>query len=110
MSPRTPHGESPVLEALVDESLDGMVALDRDLRYVFWNRAMERMTGMAPVDVIGRPLFDGMPIIAEGGAPLANGWFGHRLMLADQFAASVQLDTTSGRRHPGWSKADRRTR
>jgi PAS domain S-box-containing protein len=43
-----------VTAALADESADGMAAVDRELRFVYWNRAMARIFGVDARDVLGR--------------------------------------------------------
>ncbi|WP_420130282.1 putative bifunctional diguanylate cyclase/phosphodiesterase [Longimicrobium sp.] len=43
-----------VHEALTGSDGVGIAMCDRDLRYVFWNRFMEEMTGLPAADVLGR--------------------------------------------------------
>lgn len=52
---------------LVDSSLDGILAFDRNHRYTLWNRAMERITGVPRVEVLGRPAFEVFPFLKEIG-------------------------------------------
>jgi PAS domain S-box-containing protein len=43
----------------------GLVALDGAFRFTFWNEAMERITGLATEDVMGRPALDVFPFLGE---------------------------------------------
>jgi PAS domain S-box-containing protein len=52
---------------LIENSIDGILAFDRDLRYTIWNPAMERISGVARADVIGRVATDVFPYLAETG-------------------------------------------
>ncbi|MCW4017749.1 MAG: PAS domain S-box protein [Candidatus Bathyarchaeota archaeon] len=51
------HSETRYRE-LANSIADSFVALDRDLRYVYWNKASERITGIKAKDAIGRHLFE----------------------------------------------------
>jgi len=52
---------------LIQSSVDGIVAFDRDYRYLAWNPAMERLTGVKRSDVIGKNAFDAFPFLREIG-------------------------------------------
>jgi PAS domain S-box-containing protein len=52
---------------LIENSIDGILAFDRDLRYTIWNPAMERISGVARSDVIGRVATNVFPYLAETG-------------------------------------------
>ena len=56
-----------LLAAFAAESEDGLLALDRDLRTVFWNPAMERLFGMRADEVLGRPALSVFPFLAASG-------------------------------------------
>ena len=43
-----------LLAALVDSPDEGVIALDRDLRYVFVNAAAQRLIGLTSAQVLGR--------------------------------------------------------
>lgn len=43
---------------LVEDSSEGLVAFDRDLRVTIWNGGMVRMTGMSRADCVGKPAVD----------------------------------------------------
>lgn len=50
--------------AVLSQTADGVYAIDRDQRIVFWNASAERLLGYAADDVIGRPcheIFHGEP-------------------------------------------------
>ena len=52
---------------LLDASVDGILAFDRDCRYTAWNRAMERISGKKSADVLGRNAFEVFPFLKETG-------------------------------------------
>jgi PAS domain S-box-containing protein len=52
---------------LLDASVDGILAFDRDCRYTAWNRAMERISGKKSADVLGRHAFEVFPFLKETG-------------------------------------------
>jgi two-component system cell cycle sensor histidine kinase/response regulator CckA len=54
-------------EALVQSSVDGLLAFDRECRYTLWNPAMERFTGMAASRVLGRNAFECFPHLVPIG-------------------------------------------
>jgi PAS domain S-box-containing protein len=47
---------------------EGIVVHDRELRYELWNPFMERMTGLASRDVLGKHPLDVLPFLGESGA------------------------------------------
>jgi two-component system, cell cycle sensor histidine kinase and response regulator CckA len=51
----------PVTTTLLDSVEDGVVVYDKQFRYQYFNRFMERLTGMRATDVIGRCTFDLFP-------------------------------------------------
>ena len=46
---------------ILDNAGEGIVVYDRELRYVLWNAFMREMTGLAPVDVLGKRATDIFP-------------------------------------------------
>jgi len=56
-----------LLTSLLDASVDGFVAFDRDCRYLAWNLAMERMSGVSRQAVLGKCAFDLFPFLKENG-------------------------------------------
>ena len=55
------------LRSLLDVSLDGIVAFDRECRYTVWNREMECISGLKSEDVVGKPAFELFPFLIESG-------------------------------------------
>jgi len=55
------------LPQLLDASVEGILAFDRDCRYILWNKGMERITGLGRNDVFGKCAFDVFPFIKETG-------------------------------------------
>ncbi|HKQ70646.1 MAG TPA: PAS domain-containing sensor histidine kinase [Polyangiaceae bacterium] len=45
----------------------GLLAFDAQFRYLFWNRAMERMSGMMAAEVVGKCAFDLFPFLDQTG-------------------------------------------
>lgn len=54
-------------EILINSSVDGILAFDRECRYILWNPAMERISGMPWNEVLGRRAFDIFPFLKETG-------------------------------------------
>ncbi len=52
---------------LATSSPDGILAFDRDCRYRFWNPAMERITGLAAAETLGKCAFDVFPFLRDTG-------------------------------------------
>src|SRR5262249_29972876 len=59
--------EAALAEQLLAASVDGLLAFDREYRYIFWNPAMERISGLQAADVLGRSAFDVLPFLRETG-------------------------------------------
>ncbi len=59
--------ESQLLRSLIDASVDGILAFDRECRYTAWNRGMERISGLHSETVLGRLAFDLFPFLKETG-------------------------------------------
>lgn len=55
------------LTQLLDASVDGIFAFDRDCRYTAWNKGMERIAGLNRDDVLGKCAFDLFPFLKETG-------------------------------------------
>jgi PAS domain S-box-containing protein len=55
-----------LLSRLVDASVDGIFAFDRELRLIAWNRAMQRITGLEPEAVLGKSVLEVFPFLHEG--------------------------------------------
>lgn len=54
-------------EILINSSVDGILAFDRECRYILWNPAMNRISGMTPQEVLGHRAFDLFPFLKETG-------------------------------------------
>jgi PAS domain S-box-containing protein len=54
-------------ELLLDASVDGLMAFDRECRYTAWNRQMERISGLRREQVLGRVAFEVFPFLRETG-------------------------------------------
>jgi PAS domain S-box-containing protein len=63
----TPFQSEPFFAQLLDASVEGILAFDRDCRYTFWNQAMERITGLDRQDVLGKSAFQLFPFLKETG-------------------------------------------
>ncbi|HEX5888929.1 MAG TPA: PAS domain S-box protein [Pyrinomonadaceae bacterium] len=60
------ENESPSLwKRLLDASVDGLFAFDRDCRIIAWNRAMQRITGRSSEEVLGRRADEIFPFLRE---------------------------------------------
>jgi PAS domain S-box-containing protein len=53
--------------SLIDASVDGILAFDRECRYIAWNRAMECISGLERNEVLGRCAFEVFPFLEETG-------------------------------------------
>lgn len=54
-------------ESVIESSVDGILAFDTDCRYTLWNPAMEEMTGVSAMAVLGKVAFDVFPFLEEIG-------------------------------------------
>ncbi len=64
---KTTFQEDLFLTRLLDASVDGILAFDRGCRYTAWNQAMERISGIAWEDVLGKNALDVFPFLRETG-------------------------------------------
>jgi PAS domain S-box-containing protein len=64
-----------------------MFAFDRDVRFIAWNRAMQRISGLAPEAVLGKSAFDVFPFLHEES---------HHLLTALEGNESVSQDHPYG--------------
>jgi PAS domain S-box-containing protein len=58
-------------EAVLENSIDGFAVMDRDCRYLLWNRAMERFSGKTREEVMGRNAFEVFPFLRDHGLDVA---------------------------------------
>jgi hypothetical protein len=63
----TPLKGDLFLGQLLDACVEGILAFDPDYRYIAWNKAMERISGLKREDVLGKCAFDLFPFIKETG-------------------------------------------
>jgi PAS domain S-box-containing protein len=61
------QGQNLFLMRLLDASVDGIIAFDRECRYTAWNRAMERISGVGREEALGKCAFDVFPFLRETG-------------------------------------------
>ena len=62
------ENESPsLLKRLLDASVDGLFAFDRDCRIIAWNHAMQQITGRSREAVLGQRADDIFPFLREPG-------------------------------------------
>jgi PAS domain S-box-containing protein len=54
-------------EILINSSVDGILAFDRQCRYILWNPGMERISGLAREEVLGRCAFEVFPFLPDTG-------------------------------------------
>ena len=59
--------EKEFSEKLINSSIDGILAFDRQCRYTLWNRGMECMSGIAASQLIGKCAFEVFPFLKEIG-------------------------------------------
>ncbi len=58
-------------DLLVQTSVDGLTVIDREHRYLLWNRAMEGFSGKRAEEVLGKCAFDVFPFLREIGLAAA---------------------------------------
>ena len=107
-----------MLDRIVSSIGEGLVALDRSLRYVYMNDAAERLIGMAAADVLGRTPFDvlppavldqamphvhaamasGAPVTCDTFLPGVDRWFENRLYPSEDGITILFVDVTERRR------------
>lgn len=59
--------EKQLLERLINSSVDGIFAFDRDGFFTIWNPGMERIFGVSAREVLGRHAFQACPFLKELG-------------------------------------------
>lgn len=55
------------LRLLIESSQDGIIAYDNDIRYILWNKAMERISGVKREALLGKSPFEVFPFLEEVG-------------------------------------------
>ncbi len=56
-----------ISQALIESSADGILAFDSQFRYILWNPAMERISGVPRAEAMGRHAFELFPFLIETG-------------------------------------------
>jgi PAS domain S-box-containing protein len=56
---------------IISSASEGIIVYDRELRYVLWNPAMERLTGLPAEQVLGESALDLFPHLREAGVKSA---------------------------------------
>jgi PAS domain S-box-containing protein len=77
--------DNDLTRILVESSVDGLFALDREIRYTLWNAAMERFAGKRADEVLGRRAFDVFPFLRELGLEDAI----HRVLAGETVATDA---------------------
>ena len=54
-----------IFECIINSSNDGVLAFDLDCRYMAWNPGMEKITGLAQPEVLGKTVHEISPLIME---------------------------------------------
>lgn len=50
-----------LLDAILENAIESIVVLDSEMRYVLWNKAVEKDTGIPPEEVLGKKITDAFP-------------------------------------------------
>jgi diguanylate cyclase (GGDEF)-like protein/PAS domain S-box-containing protein len=61
------QSDKRLLEKLINSSVDGITAFNRDLRFTVWNPGMERLFGISADNVLGRHIFEACPFLKDLG-------------------------------------------
>jgi diguanylate cyclase (GGDEF)-like protein/PAS domain S-box-containing protein len=59
--------EKQLLEGLINSSVDGILAFDREGLFTVWNPGMERIFGVSARETLGHPAFEACPFLKELG-------------------------------------------
>lgn len=54
-----------VTQDYYEQCADGLSAIDLELRYVSWNRSLEKITGMSAQEALGKKVFDLFPFLRD---------------------------------------------
>jgi len=104
------------LADIIDFFPDPTLVLDKDGTVIFWNKALERLTGVAAVDMLGKTNQDygapfyGVPTpllidYARGAATLTEGRYAVASLEQDEIIAEVTLPALPGGPRHVWAKA-----
>jgi PAS domain S-box-containing protein len=53
--------ERDLLESILNNSIDGVNAFDKEMKFILWNKKLEEITGLSASEVIGHSLFELFP-------------------------------------------------
>ena len=72
-------------ETLIDNSIDGIIAFDKNLTITAWNKALEQVNGLPKEKVLGKNIFDVFPLYrnSEEGKALMDVLEGKRIKVGD---------------------------
>jgi len=81
-----------LLDQLLDSSVDGIFAFDRECRFTIWNKAMERTTGVSREVALGKNAFELFPSFKESGSEkyFLRALAGESAVSERQFCVSAQ--------------------
>ena len=88
----------PMAERLLGRSNDGILAFDPDCHYIYWNPAMERISGMKARDVLGQQAFDLFPFLTETG----EDQFFRRALAGEEISVQNRSFVVPGTRRRGF--------
>lgn len=88
-------------EQVIDGSVDGIVAFDREFRYTLWNPAMARITGVGPGEVLGKVAFEVFPFLRDG----EEHQLFPRILQGESVITGERPFRVDGRRGRGWYEA-----
>ena len=71
--------EKEFTESLLENSVDGLIALDRAQRITAWNAEAARSSGLGAAQVLGRPVFEVLPLDADAPARVARALAGEHI-------------------------------
>jgi PAS domain S-box-containing protein len=77
--------EKEFSETLIDNSIDGIFAFDKDLQITAWNKTLEIQNGLSKKEVVGKKLFDVFPAYhnTEEGNAIQDVLTGKRMNLGN---------------------------
>ena len=61
------QSDKRLLEQLINSSMDGILAFNRDLCFTVWNPGMERLFGIGSKSTLGRHVFEACPFLKDLG-------------------------------------------
>jgi PAS domain S-box-containing protein len=79
--------EKEFTDRLLNSSLDGIIAFDKELRFTLWNPGMETLSGIKEEEVRGKKILEVFPILRKIGADqsLYEALNGNNVIIKDKF-------------------------